>query len=66
MYHAALDADRYGHHCARLRRESGSEMRRLLSRYGEAWTDRWSWFMTCVLTWRLQGKSLADEVSKIA
>ena len=27
--------------------------------------DRWSWFMTCTLTWRLQGKSPADEVSKI-
>ena len=26
---------------------------------------RWSWFMTCILTWRLQDKSLADKVSKI-
>ena len=32
---------------------------------GELWMDRWSAFMTCVLTWRMQGKSLSDEVSKI-
>ena len=32
---------------------------------GQAWMNRQSAFMTCVLTWRLQGKSLADEVSKM-
>jgi len=25
----------------------------------------WSWFMTCVLTWGLRGRSVMDEVSRI-
>ena len=36
VYRTAPDADRPGHHCARLRRESRSEMRCLLFRYRDA------------------------------
>ena len=32
---------------------------------GQLWMDRWSWFMTCILTWKMKGKSLTDEISKI-
>lgn len=32
---------------------------------GQAWRDRWSWFMTCILTWGLRGGSVMDEVSRI-
>ena len=32
---------------------------------GQTWMDRWSWFMTCILTWKMKNKSLTDEISKI-
>ena len=32
---------------------------------GQLWMDRWSWFVTCILTWKMKNKSLTDEISKI-
>ncbi len=32
---------------------------------GELWMRRWSQFMTCILTWRARGRSVADEVMKL-
>jgi len=32
---------------------------------GRIWRDRWSRFMTCVLTWGMRGRSVMDEVSRI-
>ena len=32
---------------------------------GQLWMDRWSWFVTCILTWKMKGRSLVDEISKI-
>ncbi len=121
-YAGALAAAAPGRHPARLRRASGSGMRRLLFGHGDAggtalaplvgrlqaplphlftfpghrgagptnnapgrglrhvvvsrkisgqtrggkpWRDRWSYFMTCMITWERHGKSLSGEVSKI-
>ncbi len=32
---------------------------------GLVWTERHGWLNTCVSTWKLQGKSIMDEVAKI-
>jgi len=32
---------------------------------GNKWMDRWSRFMTCILTWQKHGMSVAGEVTKL-